>query len=917
MKPGAHPDSLFKISHLIHRILVHALPSLYFLITVSFFLRTYDSAQIKITFFQVGSTMLLTLWLVKISVEGRFPFEKRDWVFAAPFIALLVSGLASYLHSPFKAMAFDETTRRIFYMALALIILSEFRTEESTRRLLRWIVASAVITIVYGLVQYLDIRLFVGEQTGIDPFVWRGAFGTRIFSSFGNPNFFGNFLVLITPILIAQYLKHGGPVGRPFIVWGLTAALVWLTDSLTIHYSPGNHFMLYERIGLCAIGPLLAVATFKKTGSSAIASLMLIVLGMLLINLYATETKGAWLGFTVAVVVTMTIITRYFVKGELAYIKKLLVGIMLIVVLSSSALLSYFLPRRMQSVNFRVFTWIATWEMIHTHPCLGSGIGSFKIAYPAYRRPQIIALESKSNTETDHSEDEYLEVWNDEGLVGFGIYLWFLITVLLSGFSTLKALCYRRGENFQKASHLEIGAGHPHAYDLLGYLGALCGVLMHWFVDVSIRFVSSGVYFALLPAMVVRLSDGVALEDPQENRALERKIRLGIALFWFLMLTIFQIQPLYGAIFCFLLWCLSEMFERGLWSVPSPPAPVPNGANGASEPMRAWRILAIGIVLAGGLRAAAFFRGFFLADLHHNVAIFFSKSSIWTKSPEFDAKLPSLPPELQDEYKNVGAALEQYAEVMRLNPFFPMAPYFMGNVYNDWGSQVENAAQSARNRGDSMAAETLRSTARKLWEKALQGYEAAKALAPNYVQSHHQIGLVYAKLGDQAVTWGFPQEAEHYYQIAIKNFELYRELDPIYLDNYSHLAILYLRKKDYDSVIHLYEKAFHVYETATHRNFHDREAEILTSLGKAHYLKAANKYLGKPGPANDEDVKKAEEYFLKATQTDPERPEAYKGLALLYPRIGKPALARPYWERLRQLAPQDPDVQAVFRAPSH
>src|SRR5437879_1949268 len=68
------------------------------------------------------------------------------------------------------------------------------------------------------------------------------------------------------------------------------------------------------------------------------------------------------------------------------------------------------LQQSFASVNFRLFTWEATWEMIRTQPLLGTGIGSFWVIYPAFRRPPIFHIEGKHNTETDHAEDEYIEV---------------------------------------------------------------------------------------------------------------------------------------------------------------------------------------------------------------------------------------------------------------------------------------------------------------------------------------------------------------------------------------------------------------------------------------------------------------------------------------------------------------------------
>src|SRR6185503_12036421 len=63
-----------------------------------------------------------------------------------------------------------------------------------------------------------------------------------------------------------------------------------------------------------------------------------------------------------------------------------------------------------------------------------------------------------------------------------------------------------------------------------------------------------------------------------------------------------------------------------------------------------------------------------------------------------------------------------YADVVRLNPNYIMAYYFMGNVYTD------------RWRPDDI-------------DNAMREYGRAWAIAPNYVQSHHQAGLVYLKKG--------------------------------------------------------------------------------------------------------------------------------------------------------------------------
>ncbi len=54
-----------------HRIVVWWLPLLYLLISSAFYLRTYDSAQVKITLMQMGGLALLTMWLSRLAEAGR------------------------------------------------------------------------------------------------------------------------------------------------------------------------------------------------------------------------------------------------------------------------------------------------------------------------------------------------------------------------------------------------------------------------------------------------------------------------------------------------------------------------------------------------------------------------------------------------------------------------------------------------------------------------------------------------------------------------------------------------------------------------------------------------------------------------------------------------------------------------------
>jgi tetratricopeptide (TPR) repeat protein len=901
------------------------LPVAYFLIGVSFYLRTYDSAQIKITLTQIGCTAIIVLWLAQLIVEKRWPFRREDLPVLAPFLAFLASGVLSFAQSSFLAGSFDEFLRRVLYSFMGIIVIVEFRSWDRHRRLLRWLLAAFGVCVFYGIVQFFDTRLFPpGQGIGLDPFVWRHAFGARPFSTFGNPNFYGNFLVIITPIIMAIYLRSGGQIFRPYVVCAFMVLLVYCADRLFLGSYGG---VTASTRGLVQAGLVLSFAVamalvWWKTPTAA-ASGMLLFWSAMFLNLYATETKGAWLGFIGALSAASLLVAFFFASDRA---RRIIARVVLVTVILGIVVVGYFAQRRFQSVSFRVFTWIATWEMIREQPVLGSGIGSFKWAYPAHRRPEIILVEGKSNTETDHVEDEYLEIWYDEGIVGIGIFLWLILMTSVLGLRALSRLT--RGPRGPPP------VGTPEnekAWSLLAYLGAFWGALIHWFVDVSVRFVSSGTYSVLLPGLVASLVTNREMPYRQDapSRA-DRWVRLGVAVFWVAVLLSFGMS-LGPVLACgAALWLIGEALEVRLTPEADgePPVEIAPEALEADVRTRApWQLLALAGLLAAWGWGFWVFRNFFLADVNHNVAIFFSKQGVWTKSPEFDSLAAGFPPDMQREYREVGGALEHYAKVVELNPFFPMARYFIGNVHNDWGSNFHAQAMEARQRGDAETAKKLKAKAEETWGKALDTYARLKDFAPNYVQTHHQVGLVYLKLGDMEKSWGNEAKAQEHWDTALKNFALYKNLDPVFPPNYYRIAYIHFMRGDIDKAEAAYLGALD-YNTKNivQRISPERNAETYVSLGRLYYIVLTNKNAGASVlPKDAEEFKKAADYYTKALDAlgdlrtvpgyDRWKFDAMKGLAILYSRANVQDKALELWQQLRAMRPDDPDVKSVFRLP--
>ncbi len=776
------------------RLLHWGLPLFYFLVSVAFYLRTYDSCQIKITFLQIGAVALITLWFFKLLNENTSPFRDK-MTLVLPLLFFLLSGIVSFLFTGLKEASFPELVRRISYVGLALIVLTEFNTEEKINHLFAFLIAACTVSAVYGLVQFLDVRFFPPlPEPGLDPFIWRGAFGPRVFSTFGNPNFFGDFLVTISPLLLGVIFKNR------------------------------NKFLIF----------LFLLVTF---------------------NLVLTYSKAAWIGYTAGIVAFSIISVVYFSHFQKSNLRRIAIIFVIGLVLFCSVGVGYFVRQRVDSVRFRVFTWLSTWEMILKHPIQGTGIGTFYVVYPLYRRPQIFHIEQKHNTESDHPEDEYLEIWYDEGTIGFGIFIWLILTYLAFGFRALRRyvqMAEVRAPPSAKKKHLLIYPGY--SYYLLGSLSALIGLLVHNLMCVSLRFVSSGIYLGLLIGLIGRLSI-------QETGAIPGSLK----------------------------------------------------SNPAGVKVRQFSLISLRtvlqlIILVAAIFLVKLFYGFFQADVHHNIAIFFSKQGQWDN------------------------ALREYNEVAKRNPFFPMAHYFMGNVFNDrfnlekthhpeWGDRkipanlavqfqkkyardIELGNREFRLNPVLNIYEEYRNDA----QRSIDKYDDLRRIAPNYVQMHHQVGLVYLKLGDWARNQGNMGWAGFYWQKALENFEKYRTIDPVFSPNYYRMAWIYVQLGNLAKAEEMYRADIEAKEC--NKSYHNilRENWHLTHRhnNQESYVNLANLLYHRG------EVKEAEETYRKAIEIYPDSVEAWRNLAIIYQQQNRFTEASLAWKRVSEIHPHDQEAQRLF-----
>jgi len=914
-----------------------AFPIFFFLMAVAFYLRTYDSAQVKITILQMVGIILIALWFYKVFESGHWPFTRNQTYLILPIIAMFFSGILSFLHSPLPWGSFDFFLRRIIYIGIAMIAVTEMTTLMDFRRITNWLILAIAVSTIYGLIQWIDFNFFPpGPPTvGLDKFVWRRAFGERVFSTFGNPNFYSNFLVIMIPVMVAVYWKT-----RKF-------------------------YLL----------PLIALT---------------------LTNIYWTGSKGPAVGVLAGTAVFGFLFTRFFVRSLKIRLAVFGSAGLIILIMSSFIYYKIFIARGgFTSFTFRIYTWLSTWEMIRDNPVLGNGIGTFWVIYPAYRRPAIFHIEGKHNTETDHAENEHLEVWFDDGIIGMGLWVWLILTLVVGIYKALAILTTQPARAGPNKNNSEIP---EEAYYMLGFTSGMLGMLLHNNSDVSMRFVSSGTPFWLL----VGLNSALIMYSPlpekppsnpmQKAPVIEQNEGVMTVLKILTMATVgivaFRILREFD-------WCQGR---DGMLNPNEAPHFFITWAVfllvwGACAcwfidlVRKATKLISVtAIAIATILLVPCW--GFFMGDVNHNRAIFFSKQGIWTKSPEYDSRVAQFPREYQIMYgggspsmfendsalgkiinfllpdvfwrqNGIGGALEHYYQVHKESPHFIMAHYFRGNVYNDWGSDYARRTQEAFSKGDIAQAEIYRKKTDDLWGKAMSAYADTRRLGPNYVQMHHQVGTVHQKWGDflmglapladqfgqKALAEEYRKEARNHWSEAVNNYLLYYKIDPVFDQNYYRLAQVYIQLGEPDKAEQMYidhlaakecRKPYHFihggfvdknwgaendyYDLASPNHTHDHvingKPEAWMYLGD-FYMQIRNEPLkAEEAYKRATECEPGDEYYLNPIpnkiRTFPDFPTFLKRLAYAYARNGKNQLAIQTWQRLQKINPSDPDLIRLF-----
>lgn len=549
---------------------------------------------------------------------------------------------------------------------------------------------------------YALVQVLDGFFPGIDLMPWRGFFTRRVFSTHANPNFFGAFVIFTSCLAGAYYL-----------------------------------------------------ITRKKS--------LLVLLAAGLIGLVFTESKGAWLAYGAALACFAGLYTNRLLPGNARkHLKKINLAALCVLVIALAGA-GFYASKRFQSVSFRAFTWLSAWEMVQDSPVIGTGPGSFKIIYPAYRRPQIFYIENSHNTETQHAENEYLEQWATTGTVGLAVFLWLVVFVFFCAVRNLHPL----SENTRERNLL-----------LLGYASAFFGLMAHAFVDISIRFASSGLFFALFCGVILALcrpkTEPLAAHpepvSPKWLRAAGRAVLLA-ALAYGGWLVCTQFAEVTGAI------RTGTLGEGLLWAAAW--TAVAGSVGGVifiyTRAAFLSQSLRVSLVCTASVPLLVFFYGFFQANHYYSLGV-----SLVAKG-------------------NAEGALGYFTQAISLNPLQTEYRQYRANTL----ASISNLNTSfSPSRGDTDAPSND-------YERAMKDYAFVFTHAPNHVMLHQNIGQLYyymavrqaqsaAKAAGAAQYRELSQSSRQNMEQAKLAFKRSLKLDPVNENTYFFLASIALMERNPD-----------------------------------------------------------------------------------------------------------------------
>jgi O-antigen ligase len=414
-------------------------------------------------FFFVTQVIILGLGVLFLSARLRAPFAAihLPWLAPLSLVALVLlqilpipafpglrveslrNALAGHTGYTFSVAPYQTVSHLLLlvtYLTAFYLVLFVCEHRDAKKRLVYGLIALGGFEAFYGLVQYLT-----GWQqifAYVKKYYLEDATGTYI-----NRNHFAGLLEMVLPFTVALGLHLTGKLRRAAqrseakarsllsapellpLVCLLFLAVVIFT---ALVFSRSRMGILSALASLTAVLALAGSSSLSKRTRGVVAGLFFLgIIGIV-----------AWVG-------SDPVVMRFEILGQ----------------------------EYTQTGQNRISIWRDTLKLIHQHPLLGTGLGTFSVAYTSVQTAFLNHL-------VDHAHCDYLEVVSELGVPGgilvFGSIFWILVRAVRR---------YRKAEDrFDTAV-------------CLGCIGSITAILVHSLADFNLYIPANALVFTVTLAL--------------------------------------------------------------------------------------------------------------------------------------------------------------------------------------------------------------------------------------------------------------------------------------------------------------------------------------------------------------------------------------------------------------------------------
>ncbi len=377
---------------------------------------------------EVLLSLMLGTWLITSAAKQTFimPHPPLLW----PFVLFLGAISLSWLNTFSAVGSLIETAKWIEMLVLYLFIMAH-AAQVKPYWLISLCLLSGLAEAILGLYQFIF-------KVGPEGFLLFGGEFLRAYGTFRQPNPYAGYLGLILPLALAITLWHIDQIRNQSQKFSR------------------NHFYVI----------LLAFITIGATS-------------LLLVALYASQSRGAWLGFSLAFVITLLALGRHWavllISGLIGGAGSLALGGLSILPTSLLQRFIDVLPLfgapdltavKLTGANFSALERLAHWQvgldMWRDQVWLGVGFGNYEPVYGTYAIGQW-------QDPLGHAHNYLLNLGAEIGYIGLVGYLIFWIWIFIYGLILLRRSQAASEQQAVLAGSIGI-LTHLHTHNLLDNL---------------------------------------------------------------------------------------------------------------------------------------------------------------------------------------------------------------------------------------------------------------------------------------------------------------------------------------------------------------------------------------------------------------------------------------------------------------